>query len=80
MIRVLVVDDHAVVRSGLMHLLAAAGDMRCVGEAADGEEALRQVERLAPDVVLLDLVMPGQDGVSVTKALRVAGSAVRILC
>jgi DNA-binding NarL/FixJ family response regulator len=78
-IRVLVVDDHAVVRTGLAHLLAAAGDMVCVGQAADGPSALELVVGLAPDVVLLDLVMPGQDGVSVTRALRAMGNQTRIL-
>jgi DNA-binding NarL/FixJ family response regulator len=79
MIRVLVVDDHAVVRTGLVHLLAAAADIRCVGEAADGSAALDLVARLQPDVVVMDLVMPGMDGVAVTRALRADGLPVRIL-
>jgi DNA-binding NarL/FixJ family response regulator len=78
-IRVLVVDDHAVVRRGLRSLLAAADGMECVGEAADGASALELVERLAPDVVLLDLSMPGRDGVEVTRAIRRTGRAVRVL-
>jgi DNA-binding NarL/FixJ family response regulator len=78
-IRVLVVDDHAVVRRGLRSLLAAADGMECVGEAADGASALELVERLAPDVVLLDLSMPGRDGVEVTRAIRRTGRAVHVL-
>lgn len=79
MIRVLVVDDHAVVRIGLAHLLATAGDMDCVGEAADGDRAVDLVATRSPDVVLLDPSMPDCDGTSVIRRLRAAGSAVRVL-
>ncbi|SFL15870.1 response regulator [Geodermatophilus ruber] len=79
MIRVLVVDDHAVVRTGLMHLLATAGDMECVGQAAEGEAVPELVARLRPDVVLLDLSMPGADGVTVIRDLRAAALPARIL-
>jgi DNA-binding NarL/FixJ family response regulator len=79
MIRVLVVDDHAVVRAGLAAILASTGDMECVGTAADAADARRHVQRLAPDVILLDVSMPGEDGVSFTRALRRAGRAVGIL-
>jgi DNA-binding NarL/FixJ family response regulator len=84
MIDVLVVDDHAVVRAGLAALMAATSDLQCVGEAADGPAALELVERLSPDVVLLDLSMPGQSGIGqsgieVTRALRRAGRQVRVL-
>jgi DNA-binding NarL/FixJ family response regulator len=79
MIRVLVVDDHAVVRAGLAAILASTGDMECVGTAADVADARRHVERLAPDVILLDVSMPGEDGVSFTRALRRAGRPVGIL-
>jgi DNA-binding NarL/FixJ family response regulator len=79
MIDVLVVDDHAVVRTGLACLLAATDDLRCVGAAADGPAALSLVEQLSPDVVLLDLSMPGQGGIGVTRALRQAGRRVRVL-
>ena len=58
MIRVLIADDHAVVRQGLRTFLDLQDDIEVVGEAADGEEALAAAERLAPDVVLVDLVMP----------------------
>jgi DNA-binding NarL/FixJ family response regulator len=78
-IRVLVVDDHAVVRAGLAAILASTDDLECVGTAGDAAEALQQVQRLAPDVVLLDVSMPGEDGISVTRALRRAGRPVGIL-
>jgi DNA-binding NarL/FixJ family response regulator len=78
-IRVLVVDDHEVVRTGLATLLASTGDLLCVGMAGDGDQALAEVERVAPDVVLLDLSMPHRDGVSVVRALRESGREVRVL-
>ena len=79
MIRVLVVDDHAVVRAGLTAILASAADVTCVGTAGDRASALAQVESLTPDVVLLDVSMPGGDGVSVTRELRRLGRPVGIL-
>jgi DNA-binding NarL/FixJ family response regulator len=78
-IRVLVVDDHAVVRTGLQHLLETAADMECVGEAADGDRALELVAELRPDVLLLDLSMPGSDGVTVIRRLREEESPTRVL-
>ena len=69
-IRVLIVDDHAVVRSGLATFLQAFEDFELVGEAGDGAEALRQCARAAPDVVLMDLLMPEMDGITATRAIR----------
>ncbi len=69
-IRVLIVDDHAVVRSGLSTFLLTCDDMALVGEAANGEEALRLCPRVRPDVVLMDLVMPGMDGATATRLIR----------
>jgi len=69
-IRVLLVDDHAVVRSGLGAFLLAYDDLELVGEAASGEEAVRLCERFQPDVVLMDLVMPGMDGATATRLIR----------
>ncbi|TFV52925.1 response regulator transcription factor [Geodermatophilus sp. DF01-2] len=79
MIRVLVVDDHAVVRRGISSLLAAAEGLECVGAAGDGHSALDLVEQLDPDVVLLDLSMPGCDGITVIRSLRERGRTVPVL-
>jgi DNA-binding NarL/FixJ family response regulator len=78
-IDVLVVDDHALMRSGLAGLIAAADDMRVVGTAADGAEALTEVARLAPDVVLMDLSMPVVDGVVATRRISAEHPAVEVL-
>ncbi|HUV90878.1 MAG TPA: response regulator transcription factor [Anaerolineae bacterium] len=69
-IRVLLVDDHAVVRSGLGAFLLAFDDLELVGEASSGEEAVRLCDQVRPDVVLMDLVMPGMDGAAATRAIR----------
>jgi NarL family two-component system response regulator LiaR len=69
-IRVLIVDDHAVVRSGLAAFLQIFDDLELVGEAANGQQALRLCEQVQPNVVLMDLVMPGMDGVTATRAIR----------
>jgi DNA-binding NarL/FixJ family response regulator len=78
-IRVLVVDDHPVVRQGLRTFLDLQEDMTVVGEAADGEGCVAAAERLRPDVVLLDLRMPGSDGVAALRGLRERGSPARVL-
>jgi NarL family two-component system response regulator LiaR len=69
-IRVVIVDDHAVVRSGLSAFLMVFDDLDFVGEASGGEEALSLCRKLNPDVVLMDLVMPGVDGAAATRAIR----------
>jgi DNA-binding NarL/FixJ family response regulator len=69
-IRILLVDDHAVVREGLRAFLALQDGFEIVGEAADGEEAIERATELEPDVILMDLVMPGVDGVSAMRELR----------
>ena len=70
MIRVLIVDDHAIVRQGLRLLLSGEPDIEVVGEAADGQMAIQQIRALRPDVVLLDLLMPGMNGIDVLKQLE----------
>jgi DNA-binding NarL/FixJ family response regulator len=72
-IRVLLVDDHAVLRGGLERLLAGEPDIEVVGTAADGDEAVREVRRTRPDVVLMDLQMPGTDGVTATRRIVAEG-------
>jgi DNA-binding NarL/FixJ family response regulator len=69
MIDVLVVDDHALMRAGLRGVIVAAGDMRVVGMAADGAEAIEAVATTSPHVVLMDLSMPGMDGVTATRRI-----------
>ncbi len=78
-IRVLVVDDHPVVRGGLVGWLDAQDDLTVVGEAGDGLEALALVAAAEPDVVLMDLRMPRMDGVTATERLAAAHPAVRVL-
>jgi DNA-binding NarL/FixJ family response regulator len=79
MIRVLVVDDHPVVRSGIVALVEAAGDLEVVGTAATGEEAIALAEALAPDIVLMDLRLPGIDGDEATAGILAASSGVRVV-
>lgn len=79
MIRVLVVDDHPVVRHGLVAMLRYAPEIEVVGEAPDGVEALRLIAETRPDVVLLDLRMPQLSGVEVMRQARAAGAQTRFL-
>jgi two-component system response regulator NreC len=69
-IRVLVTDDHAIVRDGICALLALTGDIEAVGEATNGREALEMVRKLAPDVVLMDIAMPLMDGLEATRRIH----------
>ena len=79
MIRVLVVDDHPVLRSGLVQLVSGADDMEVVGSAADGAEALTETRRTSPDVVLMDLQMPGVDGVAATRSILAETTGTQVL-
>jgi NarL family two-component system response regulator LiaR len=78
-IQVMLVDDHAVVRSGLGAFLLAYDDLELVGEADGGEEAVRLCAQIQPDVILMDLVMPGMDGAAATRAIRERWPEVQIL-
>jgi DNA-binding NarL/FixJ family response regulator len=78
-VRVLIVDDQALLRSGLRMVLEDVPGLSVVGEAGDGDEAVRQVEHLAPDVVLLDVRMPRVDGVEATRRIVEANPATRVL-
>ena len=69
MIRVLVVDDHAIIRDGIGALLAPQKDMQVVGEAVNGKDALEKAVQLLPDVVLMDIVMPVMNGLEATKQI-----------
>ena len=79
MIRVLVVDDHAIVRAGLTQLLGTAEDLELVGEAVDGEQAVAMAASLRPDVVLMDLSMPGVDGVQATGRILACDPGAHVL-
>ena len=79
MISVLIVDDHPVVRQGLRALLEVQDDMTVAGETGDGPAAISLAETLRPDIVLLDLKLPGMDGVAVLGPLRAAGLRVLVL-
>jgi DNA-binding NarL/FixJ family response regulator len=78
-IRVLIADDHASFRSGLRALLGTAGDLAVVGEASTGGDAVAMSERLQPDVVLMDLDMPGGDGIEATRRIVEAAPHVAIV-
>jgi NarL family two-component system response regulator LiaR len=78
-IRILIADDHGVVREGLRTYLQLQEGFEVVGEAADGEMAVREAERLAPDVVLMDLVMPKLDGVGAMRELRARLPRTRVI-
>lgn len=78
-IHVLVVDDHAMVRSGLGAMLLAFDDLVMVGEAESGEEALFKCEQLQPDVVLMDLVMPGMDGTAATCVIHERWPQIQVI-
>jgi NarL family two-component system response regulator LiaR len=78
-IRILLADDHGLVREGMRALLDARPDMEVVGEAADGEEAVRRALLLDPDIILLDLVMPRLDGIEAIQAIKAERPEARIL-
>ncbi|MBE7470333.1 MAG: DNA-binding response regulator [Anaerolineae bacterium] len=78
-IRLLLVDDHQIVRAGLRMLFMAEQDMEIVGEVSSGEEALHAVRQLKPDVVLMDVVMAGMSGIEATRRIKEANSEVAVL-
>lgn len=77
--RLVVVDDHVLFRRGLVGLLAEMGEFEVVGEASDGQEALEVIARTQPEIALLDVNMPGMDGIALVQALRRQRSTLRIL-
>ena len=78
-IRLIVAEDHPAVRQGIRRLLSRRGDIEIVGESANGYDTLRQIEETAPDVLLLDLDMPGLDGIDVIRRVQQMKYPVRIL-
>lgn len=78
-IRVLITDDHALIRRGIASLLNDQADMEVVAEAGSGEEALQQMQKATPDVVLMDISMPGMDGLEVAKRVQTQFPGVRLL-
>ena len=78
-IRVVLADDHAVLRAGLRALLEAEPDMAVVGEAANGDEAVEQVRKLHPDVIVMDLAMPGLGGLAATRRISASETETRVL-
>ena len=78
-IKLVLADDHAVVRSGLRMLLQAQPDIEIVGEAESGKEALAQVRLLQPDVILMDIQMPGMNGIEATRQIKEAGEDTAVL-
>ncbi len=78
-IRVLIADDHAILREGIGALLKLADDIEVVGEAADGRQAVEKCQQLDPDVVLMDIAMPGLGGLEATLELKKLGSRAKVL-
>ncbi|WP_028923105.1 response regulator [Pseudonocardia acaciae] len=78
-VRVLIADDHSVVRQGLRMFLKLDPELEVVGEAANGEEAIRMARALTPDVVLMDLLMPGTDGITATQRIRAEVDGTEVL-
>ncbi len=78
-IRILVADDHAVVRQGFRLILSAQSDMEIVGEAGDGREAVEMAERLKPELVVMDVAMPGLNGIEATRRLAESAPHTRVL-
>jgi len=78
-IRVLIADDHAILREGVRALLAGSADIEVVGEAADGRQAVELTRRLDPDVVLMDIAMPGLGGIEATLELKKEGARAKVL-
>ena len=78
-IKILLVDDHAVVRSGLSKFLMVNKDLKLIGEASDGNEAVQMVSLHKPDVVLMDLMMPGMDGITATREIHTKYPNVKVI-
>lgn len=78
-IKLLIADDHAIVRIGLTSLFESESDIEVIGQAVDGQDAVRKAETLRPDVVLMDLVMPKMDGSEATEAIKAAHPEIKLI-
>ncbi len=78
-IKILIVDDHAIVRMGLVSLLETIPEFRVIGEATDGTEAIAKAKEFKPEIIIMDILMPGCDGVAATKAIRKATRKPKIV-
>lgn len=78
-IKVIIADDHSMVREGIRQLLELEGDIQVIGEASDGEEALTLIKTMLPDIILLDVNMPGMNGIDVLKQIRKEKMSVKVL-
>jgi NarL family two-component system response regulator LiaR len=78
-IRIFIADDHPIVRRGIKNLLETETDFQLVGEAASGSEAIDAIKELQPDIVLMDLVMPGMDGIEATRQIKASQNNIQIL-